>query len=127
MDKISRDELAGTLGEIREVFRAPVTFGEFHAVTHRARRLLTAVDEVLKLHVRQEVPTRCWDLDLRCEKHQWTKHQSYGPFEGLRENLLSVRNCPDCTYRERHPCTHCREDDWPCPTVQAISSALLAD
>jgi hypothetical protein len=90
-------------------------------------RLLAALDEVLKLHTRQETPVQSWDLDLRCEKHQWTRNDRYGPFKGLREHLLSVRNCPDCTCRETHPCTHCREDDWPCPEVQAISRALLGE
>jgi hypothetical protein len=80
--------------------------------------LVAAIEAVLKLHVRQDKPIRTYDLDLRCEAHDWTKH-AVRAFDVVRE-------CPDCTYRERYVCSNrdCREDEWPCPTYLAISAEL---
>ncbi len=79
-------------------------------------RLLAAVEAALKLHARQDKPVRSWDLGLRCEAHDWTKNTV--------RSFDAVRDCPDCSYRDRHPCVHCRCEDWPCPTVLAITAAL---
>lgn len=80
--------------------------------------LLAAVRRVLKLHHRQEAPCRSYDYDLRCH---WHSHGYDSALHG------AIRDCPDCKYRETHPCTHCRDEDWPCPTVEAISAALLGE
>jgi hypothetical protein len=81
----------------------------------RAERAEAKLATVLKLHSRQETPVRSYDLDLRCASHRTMPLATTAiPFD-------EIRDCPDCTYRETHPCTHCREDDWPCPTVQAIN------
>lgn len=115
------DDLSAALAEIRErraiaTMAAPLAF---KASAGDVPRLLAAVEAVLKLHARQETPMRSYDLDLRCPVHR----EMIAP----RPSFTEIRDCPDCTYRERHPCTHCREDDWPCPTVQAVTAPLTGE
>lgn len=116
------DEVTTALDGIRQ--RAEVTERAGYRIGEDACLLLSVVDEVLKLHQRQETPCRSYDMDLRCAAHSgpvtdWTA-------EGTKTLRESIRDCPDCTYRERHPCEHCRCEDWPCPTVEAVSRALLS-
>jgi hypothetical protein len=92
-------------------------------VTARAAmpRLLAAVAVPLRLHARQEKPVRSWDLDLRCEAHDWTK--------GTPRSIDVVIECPACTYRERWVCSNrdCRDEDWPCAEYRALIAALLGE
>jgi hypothetical protein len=86
-----------------------------HFTPARITSLLAAVKAVLELH--KPGPVRhSYDLDLRCEAHDWTKH-SVRAFE-------EVQACPACSFREYRRCAHCREDEWPCPTIQAITREL---
>jgi hypothetical protein len=83
--------------------------------------LLNAVEAVLARHQRQERPVRSYDLDLRCPAHEWTKSAA--------RSFSEVRECPDCTYRERFHCVNpdCREHEWPCPERMAITRELLGE
>lgn len=82
-------------------------------------RLLAALDAVLKLHARPEKPTRSYELDLRCDAHRHARISHIRAGE--------VRDCPDCTYREVWYCMHCHHEEWPCPTVQAITGKLAGE
>lgn len=80
-------------------------------------RLLAAVEAVLELHVKMDKPARYYE---HCPVHAFDPEtRSFGSFE-------TVRTCPDCTYREVWLCKHCEcpNDEWPCPTYQAISAGL---
>ena len=90
------------------------------AMIRYARPLLAALRAVLALHVKQEKPVRVYDLDLRCGKHAGLG--SIGSFEEVRE-------CPDCHYSLRYVCSHCScpHDEWPCPTVQAITREITGE
>jgi hypothetical protein len=84
-------------------------------------RLLAAVEAALARHVRQETPVRSWDLDLRCPAHNYAMRAI--------PSFTEVRDCPDCTYRDRYVCQNpdCREHEWPCPDYLAITTALLRE
>jgi hypothetical protein len=92
-----------------------------YCTPHGALRMAAALRKVLELHTRQERPVRSYDLDLRCEAHEWTRR-------AIRYSS-EIHNCPDCAYREYHRCMHdgCREETWPCPTYSAIATALLGE
>lgn len=117
------DPVTAELDQIRQ-FLDGGNAGEWYAA---GRMLLAAVDKVLALHVRPEKPVRCWDLDLACEKHQWLRGLEPHMLEETRKHALSVRNCPDCRYRERYFCTHCDHEEWPCPTYSAVLAGLKGE
>ena len=78
--------------------------------------LLAAVNAALAVHAPGPV-RRSWDLDLRCEAHDWTKHsiRSFG----------IVRECPDCGFREYRKCVH-DDSNWPCATAKVMLGAAEA-
>lgn len=96
--------------------------GDLINAAHRSAadvpRLVAALEAVLKLHRKQDKPVRSWDLELRCEAHDWTR-LAVGSFD-------VVRDCPHCSYRDYYVCSYqdCRDEEWPCPTVRAIAAEL---
>jgi hypothetical protein len=80
--------------------------------------LLSALDEVLKLHARQDKPVRDYGAEGACPNHRVT---ALG-----RMNFKSLHDCPDCQYTEHYVCSHCScpNDEWSCPTVRAITAEL---
>jgi hypothetical protein len=80
--------------------------------------LLSALDEVLKLHARQDKPVRDYGAEGACPNHRVT---ALG-----RMNFKSLHDCPDCQYTEHYVCSHCNcpNDEWHCPTVRAITAEL---
>lgn len=90
---------------------------------HTARRLLRAVEAVLALHRRcgiYESEDACLDTDERHRReHHHEDADNVGEFycDGLPVGVV----CAEClnVFGERI--------DWPCPTVQAITSALGRD
>jgi hypothetical protein len=110
------DPLSSALEEIRERDTAGITG---HPWVENVPRLLAALDAVLGLHSRREKPSHCYDLDLRCAAHDWTKNAIH--------RFEVVRDCPDCTYRDRWYCTHCDHEEWPCPTYSAVAEALTGE
>ena len=80
--------------------------------------LVAGYGRLLELHVKMDKPARHYH---HCPAHAYDPEtRSFGSFE-------TVRDCPDCTYTEVWLCKHCEcpNDEWPCPTYQAISAALL--
>lgn len=83
-------------------------------------RLLAAVEAVLALHVRSAKPAKYYE---HCPDHAFDPEtRSFGSFD-------DVVNCPDCTFTEHYLCAHCScpNDEWECPTYQAITAALVAE
>ena len=123
MSETQADPVAAYLAEVRE--RAEATHQGFSSnVTHYLQsqqdvpRLLAAVQAALRLHHRQDRPVRSWDLDLRCPIHA----------AGIAvPSFETIRDCPDCTYRDRYVCANrdCHDEDWPCAEYQAITRELL--
>jgi hypothetical protein len=119
------DPLSSALAPYRSAHREVTWNGErvcgsdHHRWPCDASILLDAVEAALTLHARPEKPTRCWDLDLRCPVHR----EIIAPVP----TYTAVRDCPDCTYRERFYCTRCDHEEWPCPTVRAITAKLTGE
>jgi hypothetical protein len=82
--------------------------------------LLAALRAVLELHVRSDKPVRTHNL---CRDHSALHHHS-GRFP---REVIEI--CPECVATEKYVCAHCHhecpdDDQWPCPTVQAITREL---
>jgi hypothetical protein len=127
------DTLTAALDEIRErralIDDPDVAFAvaakRMAATMRDFPRLLAALDEVLKLHTRRDQPVITTAL---CVKHSGVRVQGIL----VAERRVAVRACPDCTVTEKYVCIHCRhecpdDDDWPCPTYEAISRALMGE
>lgn len=85
------------------------------------RRLLAVADVALKLHRRSDEPVKTRHV---CSVHAYLHHPS-------PQWRADVEACPDCTVTEKWVCAEpsCRhecpdDDEWPCPTFEAISRAL---
>lgn len=105
---------AATLERISSELR---TFG---ASDDDARRLLKAVEAVLKLHQ----PGRVAILGALCERHEAHRH-----FSITRTEADDVRACPDCTATVYASCTGCPPgvDVEACVIRTAITRALTGD
>jgi hypothetical protein len=131
------DPVAATLAGIRErqALAADASLG-FSRMNERhdalikvayedTPRLLAVVEAALKLHARQDKPVRSWDQP--CDAHL----KAIGTLRlGDRPGAFgAIRDCPDCRYTEYYVCSHCTcpNDTWPCPTVEAIRTALLGE
>lgn len=120
------DDLTAWLKRAREEAEAAGAAG--FAVGSYGLRLVGAVEAVLKLHAPSETFVRSWDLDLQCGAHAQIPMSRRTATE-MRGYFAAVRECPDCTYREKRVCSEpgCRDEDWPCPTNQAITRELLGE
>lgn len=83
--------------------------------------LLGAIEAVLELHHRRDEPVKTRHV---CRVHAYLHHPS-------PQWRSDVDSCPDCTVTEKRVCAEpsCRhecpdDDDWPCPTVRAITAEL---
>lgn len=132
LDRIS--DLIGTRNEARAVspdllpphLLAVLRSADAAATSRLADRvpaLLAALNAVRALHHRAGKPVRCYGQEGRCEVHRRPSGE-LGTVRGASERARSVRDCPDCTYREVWYCTGCEHEEWPCPTERAIRSAL---
>ena len=113
------DPVTGFITAARARLAAAFTYEDYRAMAGDLGKALDALADARVLHCRPEKPARCWDLDLRCARHYVTT-DPIPPFS-------VIRDCPDCTYRERWYCAHCREEEWPCPTLRVITAALTGE
>jgi hypothetical protein len=109
-------------GFIAETFGGPET-ARFIATARTAMPLLVAaVEAALKLHRPLESVVR-----NICAAHatgsKWRKSAT------LAEFRAEVEACPDCRKEDVQVCAHCQcpDDEWPCPTYRAITTALTGD
>jgi hypothetical protein len=115
------DPLAAELAGIRHDLGLASHMSAIH-VGKQASRLLAAVEAVLAIHVPHEVPsTRI------CAEHasgpKWRTSATLGEFRD------EANACPDCVTTMQTVCAHCDcpNDEWPCPTVQAVAKELLSE
>lgn len=108
------------IGDRAEAMRNRDVWVRVAAAERDRDRLLGAVRAVAAFHVPHEVPsTRI------CAAH------ASGPKWRQSATLAEFRDeadaCPDCVRTMQTVCAHCEcpNDDWPCPTAQAITRVLL--
>ena len=130
----SDDRASAALAAIRDEALGSIAYAGNHACpdagsscsAHNALRLLAAVERVLELHRKQEKPVRTTRV---CPEHVQERTRAHArDLPAWREDIAA---CPDCTVTEKYVCAEpsCRcecpdDDEWPCPTVEAITEAL---
>jgi len=118
------DVTARKLDFMRADIEEPGSAPAARLIAGHAARLLAAIDAILELHRRSDVPSRTHSI---CMEHV----QQRNDFSSRSEWREAVGTCPRCTVTEKWVCAEpscrheCPDDDgWPCPTVLAVTAEL---